>query len=248
MNKSILIKLGMFVLGGAVGFLVGKKFYRDKFAAIADEEIESVKEAYDRMRQQSESDDTELSTPTASDILKKAINPVTRSSLDENPYEQAKRNYNLTGKRATEQPVDPDGENEEEDEEPITDDAGKTEEEMDLSKVDRTQPYVIDSHEFTDEFDHHDKLSLYYYRVDDVLCDEDESVIEEIEETVGYDAISVLDKQTTVWVRNEPLCTDYEIVALNESYSKGEKDESGKNLTPREVYQRKNKRRPKDED
>jgi len=167
-------------------------------------------------------------------------NPLTRSSLDINISEQAKKNYHLVG-------IKNDEPDEEEEEDPVTDAAGKTEEEMDLTQVDRTSPYIIDDQEFTNEFDHHDKISLYYYREDDVLCDEHEEVINDIEEKVGYDAIAALDMQTTVWVRNEPLCIDYEIISINKSYAElVHRIGVEPNLSPREAYLRKQKKRRED--
>ena len=68
--------------------------------------------------------------------------------------------------------------------------------------------------------------------------DENEEIIDDIESVVGYDALAMLDMQTTVWVRNEPLGIDYEIIALNKSYQEtvdGIKREAM--MTPRERYE-----------
>jgi len=246
--KSALLKVAIFAMGAATGFIVAKKVYEKYYADIAQEEIDSVKEAFERQdarlrelyNKENVITDEEYSEKNEEEKIERTNrNALTRSSLDGNPYEQAKRNYNLAGVKYEETDVD-----EEEEEQPVTDAAGKTEEEMDLTQVDRTLPYIIDDQEFTNEFDHHDKISLYYYREDDVLCDEHEEVINDIEETVGYDALALLDMQTTVWVRNEPLCIDYEIISINKSYAElvhGIGLEP--NLSPREAYLRKQKKR-----
>ena len=251
--KAVLLKVAIFALGVGSGFLIGKKVYEAYYAQLAQEEIDSVKEAFENRRElkivkpdeNGMSDEeyerayAEKREECSASVQERTNNngSLVRLSLDGNVNEQAKKNYNLVSMKKDE-------EYDEEIDEPVTDAAGKTEEEMDLTQVDRTMPYIIDDQEFTNEFDHHDKISLYYYKVDDVLCDEHEEVINDIEEKVGYDALAALDMQTTVWVRNEPLCIDYEIISINKAYAElvhGIGVEP--NLSPREAYLRKQKKR-----
>ncbi len=249
--KSAIIKVAIFALGGIVGFFVAKKVYEEYYAAIAQEEIDSVKDVFERQearirKNYSENGmtDEEYTEKNSEDKERTNRNALTRSSLDDNPNERAKRNYNLASIKHDESDA-----NEEEENGPVTDAAGKTEQEMDLTQVDRTLPYIIDDREFTEEFEHHDKVSLYYYRVDDVLCDEHEEIINDIEEKVGYDALAQLDMQTTVWVRNEPLCIDYEIISINKSFAEAVHGIGIEpNLSPREKYLRDEKRRERREE
>ena len=209
--KSMLIKVSIFTLGGAVGFLISQQFYKKYYADIAQKEIDSVKET---LKNYKPLDVVKLKKSETQE-KKTNNNPLVRSSLDGNKYEQIKKNYNLTGIKYKEE----EEEAEESDEELDVDAAGKTEKEMNPEVFDRDLPYIINDREFSEEFDHHDKVSLYYYQLDDVLCDEYEEVINEIEEKVGFDALSALDMQTTVWVRNEPLCIDYEIISIKKSFA-----------------------------
>jgi hypothetical protein len=119
--------------------------------------------------------------------------------------------------------------------------AGMTEAEI-SPEIDRTQPYVIDDEEFTNGFPQHEKVSLYYYKVDDVLAEENEEVVTDIDNTIGYDAMNQFDMQTTVWVRNEPLGIDYEVVSINKSYAETVAGFKAP-MTPREVYLAKQKKR-----
>jgi len=255
MNKNILIFFAAFLAGGGVGWIVTKRVLEMKYDKLIEEEIQSVKDTFEARRPRSMSkEDAEkiASTKVTSERPNNPAGVLSRSSLDNNPYEQAKRQYNLAGIDLSK--VEPDGEpdedsDEDEDDEPddgeLRDAAGKTEQDMlDLTKVNRTMPYLINDQEFTDEFDHHDKVSLYYYRLDDVLTEENEEIIDDIETTVGYDALATLDKQTTVWVRNEPLGIDYEIIGINKTYSEtvlGIKADAA--LSPRERYERQQKRK-----
>lgn len=79
-------------------------------------------------------------------------------------------------------------------------------------------PYVIDYNEFTDGPSEYDKQCWYYYMIDRVLCEDDDSIVEDEEELVGLDYEDVLDMQTTVWVRNDTLNTLYEIHRIDDSY------------------------------
>ena len=75
-----------------------------------------------------------------------------------------------------------------------------------------TPPYVISPEEFDSE-DEYETVSLTYY-TDGVLADDDDEVIDDVENTVGKD----FDKHfgeyedDSVFIRNEMLKTDYEIL------------------------------------
>jgi len=237
--KSVITKIAIFAIGVGVGILAVKKYYKN----IAEEEIESVKEHLGTHKKFEPSDSTSNANAVQSkeglmksehEKQRSVTNPLTRSSLDNDPYTQVKKNYNLMGS----QPVE-DEEKEPEDEFGPTDAAGKTEEEMN-PEVNRDQPYLISDEEFAETFDNHEKISLYYYRIDDVLCEENEEILMDRETIVGDEAIKELDMEPTVWVRNERLDIDYEIMALNKSYQEtvhgiGLED----NLSPRERYMKK---------
>jgi hypothetical protein len=222
MKKSFLFNVFIFTCGVAVGFLCSKSYHNKYYSDLAQEEIDSVKETFYELHQTTlnRKNKDNMNDEKYDERIRTNLYPLTRSSLNGNPYEQAKRNYNLV--RHNDEAHIP--ENTDED---LTKSVHTVELAPEIT-VDRTKPYIIDNNEFTDEFDSHDKISLYYYRIDDVLCDEEEEVVEDIEGTIGYDALAALDKQTTIWVRNEPLCTDYEIVAINRSYT-----ETVKNVEPK---------------
>lgn len=139
--------------------------------------------------------------------------------------------------------------------ESLTDAAGYAEGEIegepaerDLSDIDRTQPYVISSDEYNDEFIHHDKLSIYYYILDDVLCDEHEQPMDDIAGTIGYDCFKILENQSAAWVRNERLAIDYEICVVRSSYAEVVQGVPHKAMSPRETYEKRQQRRANGEE
>ena len=88
------------------------------------------------------------------------------------------------------------------------------------SKKAQGLPYVIPHSEFEEIEVGYTKTVLYYYSVDNVLCEEDDTKIEtDDEETlVGFDYEDVLEMQTTAWVRNDEIKTLYQIHRIDESY------------------------------
>ncbi len=232
-----------FIVGMGVGFLAAQKMLEKKYADLAQDEIDSVKETFGRTREpivESITDDDPACEAFRRDMQKEEERVIkerkaglnsglTRSSLEglrENPYEKAKREYNVMGV--------------------VTDAAGMTEEDMqeaDEDELESDSPYQITSEQFTEECEHHDKVSLYYYRVDDVLSGENEEIIENVEECIGYDALAVLDTQGTVWVRNEELAVDYEVISINKTYAEAVHGMTEESPRERHARQAKNGRR-----
>ena len=80
-------------------------------------------------------------------------------------------------------------------------------------------PYVIPPDEF-DEMDDYEACSYTYY-ADNVLTDDFGKVVEDIENTVGIDSLKHFGEYEdySVFVRNDILKTDYEILLDNRKYS-----------------------------
>ena len=81
------------------------------------------------------------------------------------------------------------------------------------------EPYVISPAEFGTE-DGYDTISLNYY-ADGVLADDMDDVVDDIDGTVGYDALTRFGEyeDDSVFVRNEALQVDYEILLDLRMYS-----------------------------
>ena len=80
-------------------------------------------------------------------------------------------------------------------------------------------PYVISPDEFGNEFDY-EEVSLTYY-ADGVLTDDQDNIIEDVDGLVGLDSLNHFGEyeDDSVFVRNDALQTDYEILADLRNYS-----------------------------
>lgn len=83
-------------------------------------------------------------------------------------------------------------------------------------------PYVISTQAFSFECEDHEKEILYYYAQDGVLCDDNQDLVGNWTELVGnVDSYFGKDasEEHAVYVRNERMETDYEIIFLDKKYS-----------------------------
>lgn len=84
------------------------------------------------------------------------------------------------------------------------------------------KPYIITHDEYYEAAKDYDNHSLTYYQVDGVLCDEHDKPIENADEIVGEDHLvrfgSGSKDKNIVFVRNDVLETDYEIVRSRGSF------------------------------
>ncbi len=82
------------------------------------------------------------------------------------------------------------------------------------------KPYVISPEEFG-EFEEYEKISLTYY-ADQVLADENDELVDDVEEIVGENSLTHFGEyeEDSVFVRNDRLKCDYEILLDQREYSK----------------------------
>lgn len=310
MKKTIITGIVSFVLGGGVGYLVAKKMLDEKYADLAQAEIDDVRDYYERKFEpkhfnpdkfeldQKDCEATEMSereyeaahagelprtkvqvlykkgytiTEIADELgmtdgeVQDYLEPVIKSPLARDQVrpggkvaynDMAKENmktqlnmprdsierHNVFDRAGARKEIDPidDTMNE-----PADD---GYEHERDLSGIDRTGPYEISSDEYNDEFLDHDKVSIYYYVLDDTLCDEHEEVMDDIAGTVGLDFFKTLENHPTAWVRNERLAIDYEICVVRSSYAEVVQGVPHKAMSPREQYLNRQRRGPNDDE
>lgn len=190
-----------FLAGIAVGGAAAWYYTKDKYAQIAEEEINSVKEAYARRENQQESE-------TESDILpdsgsgqthvmvgkvrdKGDIKEFARRVQGEEGYTNYSKTVVPAKEETPEEPAQPEN-------------AGE-------------HPYVISPGEF-DELDGYTPVSLTYF-ADGVLADEYGVIVDDVEEIVG-DALNHFGEyeEDSVFVRNDAKRCDYEILRDEHTY------------------------------
>lgn len=81
------------------------------------------------------------------------------------------------------------------------------------------KPYVISPEEFG-EFEEYEKISLTYY-ADEVLADENDEEVDDVDEIVGEESLNHFGdyEDDSVFVRNDRLKCDYEILLDQRNYS-----------------------------
>lgn len=80
-------------------------------------------------------------------------------------------------------------------------------------------PYTISPDEFG-EFEEYDRVYLIFYEKDRVLVDDCEEPVEDVENTVGLESLASFGEyeEDSVYVRNDCLQCDYEILLDKRSY------------------------------
>lgn len=193
--KSKMINTIMFITGVALGSLVTWKYVKTKYERIAQEEIDSVKDAFNT--QKCALKENELENTEANEV-----------EDTETEAEAEMRDYNDIASRYANTTVSSSTKNEEK--------GGGM-----CVSVNTERPYVISPDDFG-ELDGYETATLTYY-ADGVLEDDYYIVIEEseVDNMVGVDSFNHFGEheQDTVFVRNEKLKTDFEIQRDLRKYS-----------------------------
>lgn len=192
----------MFAAGAAIGSAVTWKVLKTKYDQLIQEEIDSVKEAFsDRFDNDQESTDEETKEEE-DDEESCPPKKIVRSDLD----------YIL-----------------DDDEEPFADEEKSeyekiasvyTSEKGGVENMNSTAkpPYVISPFDFG-ELDDYNQIELTYY-LDGILEDEDYHIVTDADELIGPDALTTFGEyeDDSVFVRNERLCTDFQILKDYRTY------------------------------
>ena len=173
----------IFTAGAVVGALVSWKILETrieaKYEQITQEDVESFREVYTRMKNEHEAELEEY----------EAIERAKKPDLSEYRTKLAEVGY-----------IEP---------------AEETEE---VYKVER--PYVISPSEFG-ELDGYETVSLTYYKDGVLTTDFDDEEIDYVDDVVGLDSFNHFGEyeDSTVFVRNDRLKVDYEIMRDERNYS-----------------------------
>ena len=204
--KGVLI----FVLGAAAGSLATWKLIEKKYKDIAQEEIDSVKDTFSKMKKNEypdkledypdfeefdDSDDSDDEEPKSEQKIDRNNKPDIveyAKILSETGY----TNYAERQDKKEKKGVEP---------------------------VEDERPYVISPDEFGEK-DGYENVTLTYY-ADGVLTDYFDNVISNVDEVVGFDSLDRFGEyeDDVVFVRNEKMETDYEILRDLRDFNESDK-------------------------
>lgn len=194
MNNG-LSKILFFAAGAIVGSVATWKFVEEKYKRIADEEIESVKE---HLRVKMEDFPDKGVEEDVDEAETEELKPKTISITSIEEIKKA--NY-----------VDYSA---------ISHDLGYLSEpkEDNTEKQPGTSPCIIDQNDFGMIEDY--SVDSMLYHADDYLTDENNVLIDNIENSVGYECLNEFKESNTdvVYVRNDETKTDYEILKVDTNY------------------------------
>lgn len=183
-------RIFIFIAGAGLGTIVSWQFLKNKYEQIANEEIASVKEAYNKKddisSDESEEDESQEKYYEKTDDGK-WVETTLPSEEEVNEYKKLVSNY-----------------------------TSNENEEKGVTDMPRG-PYVIKPEEFGNM--DYDLVSLEYY-ADKVLVDEDDHPIQDVEYMVGEDSLEHFGEyeDDAVYVRNDLIKTDFEILLVESRY------------------------------
>lgn len=186
-------KLFIFAAGALVGSLFTWSYTKKYYEKIADDEIESMKEWLKRrVEEQDKKSEDRFAKP-----VETPNSPSAKPDLMEYAAKVKGLGYYTDYSRKTEE----------------------TEPEEETEEVDiLDEPYVIKPEIFGEEG--YEEVSLTHY-ADGVLTDEQDNPIEDVDGMVGADYAEHFGEyeDDSVFVRNDRLCTDFEILADQRNFS-----------------------------
>lgn len=186
-----------FVAGAAIGSVAAWYICKKKYEQIAQEEIDSVKEVFSKKSTITPIAEVKVNSD---EVAEKVIEKVAKAKDDSDIMEYASKlsNEGYTNYSNMEFSM-PEVETE--------------------KNVKTERPYIISPDEF-DELDDYEVISLTYY-ADDVLADDMDELVEDVDDVVGDDFASHFGEyeEDSVFVRNDRLKADYEILKDERNYS-----------------------------
>lgn len=203
MNSKLLLA---FLIGAGVGgigtYVLFKERLEKEYEEAINEEIEALQDTYARR----EIDELDSNGMTEEEYTEKVVS-ISRKYCPGREAEDMRKSMIYRKPSLNKTRYDVVGHNINEDEE--------------AEVVDTSKPYVITIEAFTDDCQDYEKLSLYYYDDDDTLIDERQEVLPDVDALVG-DALTRFGEGSNdpdiVYVRNERMSCDYEIVRYEKGY------------------------------
>lgn len=201
--KGVLI----FVLGAAAGSLATWKLIEKKYKDIAQEEIDSVKDTFSKMKKNEYPDKLEDYPDFEEFDDSDDEEPKPEQKIDRNNKPDIVEYAKILSETGYTNYAERQDKKEKKGVEPVEDE----------------RPYVISPDEFGEK-DGYENVTLTYY-ADGVLTDYFDNVISNVDEVVGFDSLDHFGEyeDDVVFVRNEKMETDYEILRDLRDFNESDK-------------------------
>lgn len=213
MNKTLLGVI-TFLVGGGVGTLIGYKIAEKKYMSKADKLIEELNEELENIKKSAEEYKKEAESSSSHRFSARPIIYSSPSEYLKGKKEKSEENFedDISDKEMSDL-VEDLGYSHAAEEEPNTPSIDKM-----IEDSEKTGPFVISPDDYG-EFSDYDFQNLTYYAVDGYLVDDaTDKPIEDIEMTTGWECLEHFDSDNAVYVRNNDLKTDFEIIRVNTSF------------------------------
>lgn len=190
--SNIMSKVVIFAAGSAVGSVATWALIKNKYEQLVKEEVQSVKDYYSRMHEKDTPDDAE-------------------DPQDEEPAEETERSPEEETEEAREAYFQ------------AIEELGYAHYNDDIFEKGDPEadegPRVITPDEFGERDDYEIRSLMYY--ADHVLTDDDDNIINDVDSLVGSDSLTHFGEyeEDSVFVRNDELETDFEILLEPRHYS-----------------------------
>lgn len=192
MIKDYIIKGVIFGVGFIAGVVVTNKVVDEKYRKLAEEEIESVREVYKSKEKREKEIDEEVEVMASEN-----------KELFNNSIKKAMRIIKTSGYDVDTYDTDKDNEYD-----------NKRKEAPDMS-----QPYVISPNELGES--DYPIMTLMYHVPDGIVSNDDDKIVSNVEELIGSDFHTHFGEyeEDSVYVRNDEMEIDYEILKVYDAYS-----------------------------
>ena len=189
--RDNVIKIVIFTAGAAIGSAVTYKLIKTKYETIANDEIEEIREYYKSKEEDTEGE-PEQETAIAENVkVESKPNVVNYAAMVNN------MGYD-TSDKAEDRPV----------------------EEDDAELPYEIAPYEIAPDEYS-EFEDYSYFSFTYYD-DGFVADDNDELVEDVDDIIGNDLLERFKEDPdldSIYVRNDALKSDYEILRDYENYT-----------------------------
>ena len=196
MNNNIK-NIFIFGAGAVIGAVASYYVTKTKYETILEEEINSVKETYkkkaDKLEQQDKTEEKNIEEENIEEADQ--IADEDRDNYNKIIKDSGYVNYTKYSKHPS------------------------VDEEEEIVKDPNDRPYIINSEEFGEEIGY-DTQTLTYF-ADGVLVDDVDDFVEDVDDVVGEDNLKIFEEfgASAVYVRNDYLMVDYEILKDDFNYS-----------------------------